>query len=164
MKKIILFFAIAAGLILQVTIFSRFKIFGVKPDLILVIVLAIGFFQGSYRGISYGFLGGLLEDIFSSVNLGTNALSKVLCGFLVSLIGRKVYESLGAQAAIIVIFSLLDRIFTWVILLFSATPQPFSLAILVKIAFYISYNLIVGLVVFPLMKKISKKNERANHS
>jgi len=156
MKKALLVFLLFIGLILQVTVFSHLRIAGIKPDLILILVLAIGFFQGTYRGMSFGFLGGFLEDVFSSASLGTNALSKVICGFLVSLIGKKVYENIGTQVVIIIAFSLLDRIITLIILFLSSGTCSIFLSFIPQTLVYLLYNLILGLIVFPLMKKISR--------
>ena len=159
MKKALLVLLLFISLILQVTVFSHLKIFGIKPDLILIIVLAIGFFRGSYQGMSFGFLGGFLEDVFSSAGLGTNALSKVLCGFLVSFVGKKVYENIGTQAVIIVTFSILDRIITLIILFLSSGTFSMSLSLIPQTIVYALYNLILGLLAFPLMKKFSNWNE-----
>ncbi len=157
MKKFIFVVFILIGLLLQVTVFSHLKIMGIKPDLILIIVLAIGFYRGSYQGMAFGFFGGFLEDVFSSASLGTNALSKVICGFLVSFIGKKVYENLGTQAAIIIIFSLLDRILNLVISFFSSGATPLSFSMVTNTLSYIFYNLILSFLIFPLIRKISNK-------
>ena len=164
MKRLYLFLLIFIGLILQVTIFSHLTIFGIKPDIVLIIVLAISFYQGAYRGMAYGFWGGLLEDVFSSSSLGTNALSKVLCGFLASFLGRKVYENIGTQITLIVIFSILERIFTGIIVFFSPRHLSFSWSIFSQTLFFILYNLLIGLMIIPIVRKLSDKNERTNHA
>ncbi len=157
MKKISVFLMLFIGLFLQITVFSRLKILGIKPDLILIIVLGIAFFQGSYRGMAVGFLGGLLEDVFSGANLGTNALSKVLCGFLASVIGRRVYENVGTQAVLILLFSLLDRIFNLAILFFSGAAVSISFSFIPQTIVYMLYNLAIGILIFPLIRKITEK-------
>lgn len=164
MNKGFIFLIFFLGIILQVTIFSHHLILGEKPDLILILVLALGFIQGSNRGMSFGFLGGILEDVFSAVNLGTNALSKTLCGFLVSLIGHKVYENITTQAALIIIFSLLDRITTGTILFFTTASFSLTPSIIPQTLAYILYNLLLGFFIFPLIKKISRKDERINRA
>ena len=164
MKKLSVLLMLFIGLFLQVTVFSRLKILGIKPDLILIIVLGIAFFQGSYRGMAVGFLGGLLEDVFSGANLGTNALAKVLCGFLASVVGKRVYENIGTQAALILVFSLFDRIFNLVILFFSPAAVSISFSFIPQTIVYMFYNLAVGILIFPLIRKITKKNERINHA
>lgn len=157
MKKISVFLMLFIGLFLQITVFSRLKILGIKPDLILIIVLGIAFFQGSYRGMAVGFLGGLLEDVFSGANLGTNALSKVLCGFLASVIGRRVYENVGTQVVLILLFSLLDRIFNLAILFFSPAAVSISFSFIPQTIVYMLYNLAIGILIFPLIRKITGK-------
>ena len=164
MRKKPVFLMLFIGLFLQVTVFSRLKILGIKPDLILIIVLGIAFFQGSYRGMAAGFMGGLLEDVFSAANLGTNTLSKVLCGFLASVVGKKVYENIGTQAVLILGFSLLDRILNLTILFFSPASVSVSFLFSLQTVVYMLYNLAVGILIFPLIRKIAKKNERINHT
>ncbi|MCJ7653588.1 MAG: rod shape-determining protein MreD [Actinobacteria bacterium] len=50
--------------ILQIAVMPQFKLFGVQPDLILVVAVVVAVLEGPVEGAIVGFCGGMLEDIF----------------------------------------------------------------------------------------------------
>lgn len=54
----------------------------VTPDLLVVFVVFIAVREGQFVGLLFGFGIGLLFDLISSDIVGTNALSKMLAGFV----------------------------------------------------------------------------------
>src|SRR5688500_1092917 len=54
----------------------------VTPDLLVILVVFIAIREGQLTGIIAGFLLGLMFDLISSDITGTNALSKMLAGFV----------------------------------------------------------------------------------
>jgi len=68
--------------VLQTTLFSAgLRIFGVMPDLGLVLTVAVAFYLGPDRGAAFGFLTGFAVDLFLSTPLGLSALSFALVGY-----------------------------------------------------------------------------------
>ena len=47
---------------------------GAKPDLLLIFLTFIAFRYGSFDGVIYGFIIGLLQDIVSSGTFGSYAI------------------------------------------------------------------------------------------
>ncbi len=84
---------VCAAVFLQTTVFSWFKLWMIKPDLITIIVLYAALWKGPTRGAAVGFMGGIIEDIFSYVSsgaiLGANAFAKVVTGFLFGLLRKR---------------------------------------------------------------------------
>lgn len=78
MNHLLLVFLAIIGLVLQSTLFDHLIIAGVKPDIVLILALFYSIFQGPVRGGAFGFLLGLLEDIFLGRFIGMNALAKGL--------------------------------------------------------------------------------------
>ena len=73
---------ILAVVVLQTTLFSAgLRVFGVMPDLGLVLTVAVAFYLGPERGAAFGFLTGLAVDLFLSTPLGVSALSFSLVGY-----------------------------------------------------------------------------------
>ncbi|MDD2401346.1 MAG: rod shape-determining protein MreD [Clostridia bacterium] len=70
------------GLILQSTILSHLTIAGVKPDILLIIVVFNSLFKGPFKGSLFGFFLGLVEDIFLGKYIGMNALAKGIISFI----------------------------------------------------------------------------------
>ena len=73
---------ILAVVVLQTTLFSAgLRVFGVMPDLGLVLTVAVAYLLGADRGAAFGFLTGLAVDLFLSTPLGLSALSFALVGY-----------------------------------------------------------------------------------
>ncbi|MDD4146483.1 MAG: rod shape-determining protein MreD [Clostridia bacterium] len=70
------------GLVLEATLFSQFTIAGVKPDLLLILIIFNCLFQDSSKGGFFGFFLGLFEDLYLGSYIGMNALTKGLTSFL----------------------------------------------------------------------------------
>lgn len=79
------------GLVLQTSVFYRFPIGGMKPDLIVIMVVYLGLVKGPEIGSVSGFLFGLLHDTVSGTSLGSNALSKTIIGFFCGVGGKRLY-------------------------------------------------------------------------
>jgi rod shape-determining protein MreD len=78
---------ILAVVVLQTTLFSAgLRMFGVVPDLGLVLTVAVAFYLGPERGAVFGFLTGLAVDMFLSTPLGLSALSFALVGYGVGIL------------------------------------------------------------------------------
>lgn len=92
MKTLILFVVMAAAVSLQSTVIPVLSIGGVRPDLVLVVVVSAALTAGRETGLICGVFGGLLQDLLSVGPFGYNTLSKMLLGFLVGLYERKVNQ------------------------------------------------------------------------
>jgi len=68
---------LVAGLF-QATLAGRLTINGVKPDLVLILVILWTLIYGANSGIFWAFLGGIWLDIFSGGPLGASSLSLML--------------------------------------------------------------------------------------
>ena len=92
MKTLILFVVMVAAMSLQSTVIPVLSIGGVRPDLVLVVVVSAALTAGRETGLICGVFGGLLQDLLSVGPFGYNTLSKMLLGFLVGLYERKVNQ------------------------------------------------------------------------
>ena len=80
-------------LILQSTLFSQLMIAGVKPDLLLILVIFNCLFQGHTKAVLSVSLG-LLEDLYLGSYIGMNALTKALT----SLVGGWLLKGFSGKA------------------------------------------------------------------
>ncbi|MDK2823324.1 MAG: rod shape-determining protein MreD [Clostridia bacterium] len=80
------------SLILESTIFNELIIAGVKPDLVLVIVILFALFNGPRQGALVGLGLGLLEDIYLAKYIGLNAISKFTIGLIVGFMEKRMYK------------------------------------------------------------------------
>ena len=67
--------------LLQTTVFGRMEFLAAKPNLLLILTVAIGFMQGKSEGLLTGFLCGILIDLFYGDMLGFYALLYMLAGY-----------------------------------------------------------------------------------
>jgi len=74
----------AAGLA-QATLVARVAIWGVFPDLPLLLVVSWGLLRGSRQGLLWGFVAGIFVDVFSGAPFGAATLPLMAVGFLAGL-------------------------------------------------------------------------------
>jgi rod shape-determining protein MreD len=76
---------------MQSTICQRIAIFGVVPDIALVVLVFTSIKNGSMEGQVSGFLSGITFDVISSAPLGFNVLVRTLLGYLYGLFHQKLF-------------------------------------------------------------------------
>lgn len=82
---------IVVALLIQLTLVNSITILGVKPDLIMIVVVVFSLLKGGKEGTISGFASGLLQDIFSTGLLGINALAKTVIGFTCGIFKEKIF-------------------------------------------------------------------------
>jgi len=82
---------IVVALLIQLTLINSITILGLKPDLIMVVVVVFSLLKGEKEGTISGFASGLLQDIFSTGLLGINALAKTVVGFTCGILKEKMF-------------------------------------------------------------------------
>jgi rod shape-determining protein MreD len=94
--------------IVQVTVFPHLRIFGVVPDLGLVLAVAIAYRDGPEAGALAGFAAGIGYDLFLETPLGMSALSYALTAYAVGVVQTGMLRSprwiapvLGGAAGIV---------------------------------------------------------------
>jgi rod shape-determining protein MreD len=94
----LLWYAIAGLILLLVQLnLSYIAVESVTPDLLVVLTVFIALREGQFTGLATGFVLGLFFDLISSDIIGTNALSKMLAGFIA---GYFYDEQLDIQEAV----------------------------------------------------------------
>lgn len=83
---------IVVALVIQLTLINSVTILGLKPDLIMVVVVVFSLRKGEKEGTISGFASGLLQDIFSTGLLGINALAKTVIGFTCGILKEKIFH------------------------------------------------------------------------
>ncbi|MHB1017482.1 MAG: rod shape-determining protein MreD [Coriobacteriia bacterium] len=83
--------ALLGALVLQVMIAPHVAIFGVTPNLLLLVVITLAFVEGSSAGATVGFIAGLLMDLLSSGPIGGWALVMSVVGYLSGSLRRNLF-------------------------------------------------------------------------
>ena len=66
---------------LQTVIVSSLVVGGGTPDVLLVVVVALGLVRGAVPGAVFGFIGGLVVDVMTLDTMGITSLVLTLAGF-----------------------------------------------------------------------------------
>src|SRR6187402_758797 len=84
------------GLILQQTLIQIISIGSIKPDLVMVVLVAVSMRYGSVVGLFSGLAIGLIQDVYAIESLGANAMAKCLVGYCTGLLDEKVIKVMPA--------------------------------------------------------------------
>lgn len=154
----ILFFYLLT--LIQTSFLIHFNIMGQVPNLILIALVLLIFFEKPEENFSFfaAFTGGFFLDIFSNVFLGTSIIALLLMTFLFKKL-VKIIEGLNILWLLIFIF--LSLVFYN---LFSDLVSSFisrditAIQINLGKVFIIesTYNLILGLIVFYIISLLKK--------
>jgi rod shape-determining protein MreD len=138
---------------LQITILDYFKVFGVKPDLILIAVFSAALFLDLKPALGIGLLAGVFKDAFTSNALSFNSILFPLWVFLIAkLIKRVSIEDNISRIFLLFIIALLNNIISGLVLIYSAGFLSFG--IFLRITFLAS---IYTALIFALILKVIKK-------
>jgi len=88
MSSVRLGLAALLALVLQLTLVDHLSIFGVRPDITVLIVVLLGLRRGPSAGTLIGFFLGLFQDLLAPSTLGMNMLAKSVLGYLSGRLGQ----------------------------------------------------------------------------
>ena len=109
MRTLIWGLLIVLTLVFQATLVPMIAIKGIRPDLLLIIVVSSALLLGQDQGIGMGFFAGLLQDLASGI-FGINILSKIATGYLAGSMERKVFKEKALLPLISVIVATISAI------------------------------------------------------
>jgi rod shape-determining protein MreD len=79
--------------VVQVAVFPHLRLFGVVPDLGLLVALAVGYQEGPEAGALVGFAAGLGFDLFLETPLGLDALTYTIVGYGIGVLETGLFRS-----------------------------------------------------------------------
>ncbi len=89
MKTIRNILLITLALLVQSVFFGKFDIYGVRPDLALIVLIFLSNETTAVPLIFYGFLTGFIQDVYSPEYLGYNAFAMSLTAYFLSLLRER---------------------------------------------------------------------------
>lgn len=84
-RRVRLVLLVVTLVVLQTSVFPHLRVFGAIPDLCLVATVAIAFEEGPQTGAIFGFVSGLVVDLFLASPLGLSALANSVTGYAVGV-------------------------------------------------------------------------------
>ncbi|HVL91029.1 MAG TPA: rod shape-determining protein MreD [Actinomycetota bacterium] len=100
-RSLLLGMLMLTGLLLETTLLGGLTLGGTQPQLVLLIVIALGMAEGPATGAVAGFVGGVLTDMLLSLPTGLSALVFTSIGYSVGAL-REHYEGTTALLTIVV--------------------------------------------------------------
>lgn len=159
MKKWLFALIIFAILLFQLTILDYFKIFGVKPDLLLASIIIASLFFESKWVIALAVFAGILKDISGINTVGINVLLFPLWGFIVIELSKRFsIENNFIYLSFIFIITVLDSIVLRLISMFMGSLVV-SWVVFLRIAFLESlYTSLISPLLFKITKPVLLKS------
>ena len=163
LKKIVPFILLLLLAILQATSLNRLSILGIKPDLLLILIIFLGLHKGPLSGAGYGFLAGVLLDIFSPAPLGTNTLSKTVLGFLAGAVAPLLYfKAPFIQGLLLFLGMFLEGMILFILLSSFHLAPPFYYSFLYIILPASFYTSLLAPLFFYAFKRINPVRSTSN--
>lgn len=164
MKKALIYISLIFVFIfiylLQSLFFVNFTIAGVKPNIIIILVLFIGLFIGRSRGIIYGIIYGIFIDLWIGKSIGITSI----CLAIVGIIGGAFDKNFSKDSRIVIlligafctiVYEILVYIFQILFFQVNAEIIPF----LKILAIETIYNVLIITIIYPIMKNVGYEIE-----
>lgn len=129
---------------------------GAKPDLLLIFLAFISFKYGSFNGVIYGFLIGLIQDVVSNSTFGSYAIIFLNIGFFLGFFNSRIFIRQITAGIFIVLVGYLIKIIG-LFLVTSIYSDLSNVAVLIRSELFIGLPLTVILSspMFLIFDKIS---------
>ena len=139
---------------LQSNFFTWFNIAGVMPNLFIIFVLFIGLFASRTVGTIYGVAIGLVLDLLLGLQIGINAVTLGLVGFLAGIFDKNCSKDSRMTIMIMVLGSTflaeaLNYLLNYMFLSINVEIVNFIIILVIEIV----YNLILTIILYPLIQK-----------
>ena len=133
--------------VIQVTFLDCFKVFGVKPDLLLIVVFIAGLFLALKPALGIGLLAGIFKDAFSLTPPGASTILFPMWIFLIAKLSRKVsIDDNLTRMLLLFVVVLLNNITSAVVLIYSGAFLPLGIFLRITLLVSIYTALILSLI------------------
>ncbi|PIQ90799.1 MAG: rod shape-determining protein MreD [Candidatus Omnitrophica bacterium CG11_big_fil_rev_8_21_14_0_20_41_12] len=155
MKKWLLLLIIAVLAFLQLIWPVFLSFFNCKPDLLLILIVALVFYFDFKTAIVFAIIAGLTKDAFLPQVFALNTILFSIWGYLIYLLSRQIsIEVVYVRSAIVLIAALLTNIITGLQIINSGLIIPLGIFLRSLIISSI-YTAALSPLVFKLVKKLA---------
>jgi len=146
--------AILVAVVMQAAVLSRLPLPGGPPNLVLVLVIAIGLAGGGSAGLAAGFGAGLLTDLLSDHPVGVLALCFGLAGLLAGLLDADVRRSV--LLSVVVVAVLTGAVYLTYLGVMGLLGQPVADGV-AGVLGTIAYDVVLTPFVVPLVMAVTRR-------
>ncbi|HHJ98375.1 MAG TPA: rod shape-determining protein MreD [Actinobacteria bacterium] len=146
--------ALLGALVLQVMIAPHIAVFGISPNLLLLVVITLAFVEGPSEGATAGFVAGLLLDLLSTGPIGAWALVMSVTGYLSGSLKENLFaEGWLAPVTVGIVAALTaDLVYLLVVSVLGVGPA-FGSAIVRLVLPRAVYNAVLVMLVYPWLAR-----------
>ena len=156
MKQFVLAIIIIVTYLLQITIIPELTVFGINPNLILIVVCSIAFLFGSTSGGVVGFCCGMLIDLYYGRNIGLNALLYLYIGIVLGSFNKRIFKDNYLVILVFMIFTtFIYEMITYVYIVMTYSQSINILSFLSNVISLILINTILSFFIYPMLLKIN---------
>ena len=89
-RTFLLALLVVSGLVIETSILGEATLVGAKPQVLLVITVALAMGEGPALGAGFGFSSGLASDLLTGLPVGLTAITYTIVGYAVGAIRAQV--------------------------------------------------------------------------
>jgi rod shape-determining protein MreD len=145
---------IVVALILQVTVLDIGYLQYFRPDFLLIMLTWLALSSDTILAIEYGFLLGLVQDIFSGGPMGLNTLAKIGIGFFDSTLRKNIIINNPVNRMIVVMVNTIVQALLIVGIIHILSPSVLIGSVLDRTLLY--RMLFHGILSLPIMWAMDK--------
>ncbi|MBE5906524.1 MAG: rod shape-determining protein MreD [Lachnospiraceae bacterium] len=146
--------------VLQITLFKSLEIGSVSPNLLVILVAAIGFMNGKREGIFIGFISGLYVDLYFPQVLGLYALLYMMIGYFNGCFRKEFFpDDIKLPMIMIALSDLMLNIIIYVLLFLFRGDLKFAYYIANIMVPELVYTLVVSILLYLIILKINQRLE-----
>jgi len=152
---------IIATALIQATWLDAVRVAGVKPDLILLLVVYFAIAFGEERAMYTGVIGGLFQDVANTTTIGHNVLCHVIVAYVTGRIANRLVTENPAVKTGLVLCAALVHGLLHSVLIYVAQPQLANVAdIVARIVPIAFYTAMTTPIIFFLLDRIFRSELR----
>lgn len=154
-RGILITVALLTAVLLQTTIFADLRLLGARPELMFLLAILVGFYEGPATATTVGFAGGMAQDFLMDQPKGMTALTLTLLGFVVGNLRTYVVSRSPLVPIFVVFFGTFFGLLFYGLIAFLLGQFRLSPLYLLQVAVLSSfYNAILTPLVAPLVRRI----------
>jgi len=134
---------------------------GTVPNIVLIVVASIGFLLGKKYGLIYGFIAGLMIDIFFGTIIGFYALLYMYVGFMNGFFKKILFpEDIKLPLILIVASDIVYANACYIFLFMLKGDFRYIYYLFSVILPEVVFTSVVAVILYPFMKFVFKKIEK----
>ncbi len=151
--------ALLGATFLQAGIAPHLSVFGVVPNLFLLVVVTLGFVEGPTAGSVAGFVAGLLLDMLGMSAIGPWALVLSVVGFVAGTLSANMFaEGWLLPVTVVFVASLLAELAYGLLLAVLGVGGPFMLTLTRIVGPAALYNTALAVVAYPWLARVLRQS------